>query len=180
MKKILALLIGFLMIANVTFAMAGFIEMQTINGVRCGMSPDEVVEKWGQPIAQESESEFYFNPGGLCGRFNRNMKNGIIYMEFINAKGNPQLVLKPSGVTIGMSKEKVIQILGKPDSIQYMAWPDNSSGMCDRLIYNMPEYTNYANLKGTQTLSIWVSSDSSKPDYNQVVSIWLRSLWGFN
>ncbi len=173
MKRIIALLVGLLMIANVTYAMAGFVDQQTINGVHCGMSPDEVVAKWGQPIKQKDRDTFYFNPGGLSGYFYRTMK-GVTYLSRIYAENNPQLVLKPSGVTMGMSEEEVISRLGKPDYIQQLVWYSDHSGMCERLDYNMPASTNFAGITGKQDISIWICVDNDKPFKNQVLAIWMN------
>ena len=172
MKRILVLLAALLMIANVSFAMSGFVDQQTLNGVHCGMSPDEVVAKWGKPISQADSTSFYFNPGGLKGDFYTNKKR-VTFLRKIYAENNPQLVLKPSGVTMGMSEEEVIRRLGKPDHIQYMEWYSDASGMCHRLDYNMPDITNYAGIKGSQSISIWVGADNNSFE-NKVVAFWLR------
>ncbi|WP_295359372.1 hypothetical protein [uncultured Succiniclasticum sp.] len=175
MKKIIALVFGLLMMVNAAFAMEGFVEQQTINGVHCGMSPDEVVAKWGQPISQEGREDFYFNPGGLKAHFYTtiNFSKEVTCLSRVYAKNNPQLVLKPSGVAIGMSEQEVLRRLGKPDFIKYMQWLTNDSGSCKELYYNMPRYTNYAGITGEQTVRVWICDDINKPFNGQVLQIWL-------
>ena len=114
MKKIMALLVGLFVFANVAFAMSGYVEVQTINGVHIGMSADEVVAKWGEPIKTDMVGyvmgnptyRFYFNPGGLDAGFFTWSFSGKVndpYLSTVTAINNPQIVLQPSGVGIGVT-----------------------------------------------------------------------------
>ena len=172
MKKILFLLAMLMMIVNVSFAMTGVIDQQTINGVHAGMTAEEVVSKWGQPIAQEGRNDFYFNPGGLLGHF-YTTPNNVALITSIRAKYNPKIVLNPSGVAIGMSREETERRLGKPDKIGYMQWLDNSSGMTNAWYYRGPRFTRPDGREDYQLITIHVGVDENHPNYNKVLAIWL-------
>ena len=107
MKKILLLVFMLLMITNVSFAMQGIVGVQTINGVMPGMSRSEVLAAWGEPLA-EKDIFAYFKPGGLEAMFWTSQRpKGVVYLCGITAKNNPQLVLQPSGIAIGMTKDEI-------------------------------------------------------------------------
>lgn len=161
MKRILTLLVGLLMIANVTFAMAGFVEIQNINGVYPGMGADEVVAKWGKPIDFKS-NYYYFNPGGLAGYFYTSSvftgKLNDPYLNEIKAINNPQIVLKPSGVAIGSTAEELIRRLGEPDKKKYIGYEfENDVGHIYMYKYVTPEYTNYSGRVGREEIYIYVA-----------------------
>jgi len=179
MKRILALLVGLLMIANVTFAMAGYVDIQTINGVHIGMSADEVVAKWGQPIKTDMKGyvmghpvyRFYFNPGGLqAGFFTWSFKGNVNdpYISRITATNNPQLVLQPSGVGIGTTSVEVIRRLGNPDKKRIGDY-DSNIGPNYNLKYVTPEYKNYSGRIGNEVIYIHIAEKT-----NQVYKIELE------
>lgn len=171
MKKILFLLAMLLMIVNVSFAMTGLIEMQTINGVHVGMLPQEVEQKWGQPLAKEYNG-FFFKPGGLYGEFHTNGDTNVKYLRLIRAQNNPQLVLQPSGVSIGMSEQEVIRRLGEPDKKSYHGCVfENDIGHIYRLEYVSPPFVNAAGLSGKQYVTVYI-----RENRNAVLKI---SLEGF-
>lgn len=170
MKKILLLVSMLLMITNVSFAMQGIVEVQTINGVMPGMSRSEVLAAWGEPLA-EKDVFAYFKPGGLQAMF-RTSDNpkGVVYLRDITAKNNPQLVLQPSGIAIGMTKDEIISRLGEPDRISYGHFDDGSSYYStDIVIYHTPEYINFANQQGNEDIELYVNVDT-----NRLVAITLK------
>ena len=173
MKKILLLVSMLLMITNVSFAMQGIVEVQTINGVKVGMSSAEVLAAWGQPLA-EKKGFYYFKPGGLEGLFWSSQRpQGVVYLCDITAKNNPQLVLQPSGIAIGMTKDEIISRLGEPDRISYGHFDDGSSYYStDIIIYHSPEYTNFANQQGVEDIKLYVNVDT-----NRLVAINLNGLF---
>ena len=174
MKRILALLAGLLMIANVTFAMAGYVEVQTINGVHIGMSADEVVAKWGEPIKTDMVGyvmgnptyRFYFNPGGLEAGFFTWSFSGKVndpYLSSVKAINNPQLVLQPSGVGIGATTEEVIKRLGAPDKKDYHGYEyTNDVGPIYRYKYVTQQYTNFSGRTGSEEIYIYIAEKTNK------------------
>ncbi len=173
MKRILAMLVGLLMIANVTFAMAGFVDIQTINGVHVGMSADEVVAKWGEPIKTDMVGyvmgnptyRFYFKPGGLEAGFFTWSFSGKVndpYLSRVTAKNNPQLVLQPSGVGIGATSEEVIRRLGQPDKKIRGEYDPSIGGFNYSFKYVTPEYKNYSGRTGPEEIYIHIAEKTNQ------------------
>ena len=174
MKKIMALLVGLFVFANVAFAMSGYVEVQTINGVHIGMSADEVVAKWGEPIKTDMvvyvmgnpTYRFIFNPGGLEAGFFTWSFSGKVndpYLSTVTAINNPQIVLQPSGVGIGVTTEEVIRRLGNPDKKIYIGYDfekDTGPIYCYR--YVTPQYTNFSGRTGSETVEIYVDEKTNR------------------
>ncbi len=159
MKKIFTLLVGLMMLANVAFGMTGYVDVQSVNGVYAGMLPEEVVAKWGQPL-QKDYNTYYFNPGGLSGRFFAGKDNQTYLIEIV-AK-NPQLVLQPSGLSVGMSAAEVFRRLGQPDRKQYLGYDYSKNTAVYCYEYVTPEYTNSAGRKGIEEISFYVDENANR------------------
>ncbi len=164
MKKILALLVGLLMIANISFAMTGVIDYQSIKGVKCGISIDELVKLMGEPV--EVKPNPYNRtigtlvyPGGIIVGYKNNVKAQAVYVSEVRVQNNPQIPLQPSGITNGMTRAEVISRIGEPDA-KHFAYEGNV--YCEWMMYKSPKFTNFANLKGVNDLTVYVNHDTNR------------------
>ena len=174
MKHFILVLVSFMMFVNSAFAMTGIIPVQSVNGVQCGMSVNEVTSKWGAPL-KEYYGSYYFKPGGLMGDFFYSDRFKVEYLNRIEIKNNPNIVVMPSGISVGMTRAEIKNKLGEPDEIIFKYYDDgNSAYGADLLKYNTPDYVNFAELEGNQMITIYINKDTNRVTEIHFYSVFRR------